>query len=193
MNTNTEEILAMDLSPRWYALQTYVGFEEAVKKILEQKISNLSLDKKILEVYIPTKTIVKVNKSGERKEKEEKIYPGYIYINMILDKEIGYLIQNTQYISRIAGTGDMAVALEDGYVDKIKKSIIDNNSGKNQQEQKIPFVVGDLVKVKTGPFKDMQGKICARNNEGKVNVLLTIFDRETEVELDVVEIDKVLE
>lgn len=193
-NIETQEILAMDLSPRWYAIQTYVGFEDAVKKILEQKISNLSLQSKILEIYIPTKTVSKTMKSGEKKEKEEKIYPGYIYLHTILDKEVGYLIQHTQYISRITGTGDMAVALEDGYVDKMKKNISDIAEGKTSPETKVNFTVGTLVRVKSGPFKEMQGNICYINTkEGKIHVLLTIFDRETEVEVEAHEVEKVID
>lgn len=180
------------LKPRWYIVQTYVGFEDAVKKTLEQKIQNLNLQNKILEIFIPTKKVVKLTAKNERKEKEEKVYPGYIYINMVLDRETGYIIQNTQYVSKIAGTGEHIVSLEEGYVENLKSQLI--HQGQTIESiGKIRYKVGDLVKVVDGPFKDMQGKISGMDPEqSRVNVLLTMFDRETNVELDVLQIKKVI-
>ena len=106
--------------PHWYVIQTYVGFELAAQRVLEQKIETLNLADKILEIYIPTRKIVKINPKGQKKEKDEIYHPGYIYLYMILDQETGYVVQNTQYVSRIPGTGDVVVALEEGTVEKIK-------------------------------------------------------------------------
>jgi transcription termination/antitermination protein NusG len=182
-----------NLQSKWYIIQTYVGFEDAVKKTLEQKIANVpNLSSKILEIFIPTKSIIKLNAKGERKEKIEKIYPGYIYIHMMMDREVAYIIQNTSYVSRITGTGEIMVALENGYVEKLKENLLLQSQNK-QTTTKIVFKIGDLVKVVEGPFKDMQGKVSGidpQNN--RINVLLTIFDRETDVELDVLEVKKVL-
>lgn len=178
---------------RWYIVQTYVGFEDVVKKMIEQKVSNLGLQKKVKEVYIPTKKVIKLNSKNERKEKEEKVYPGYIYVNMSLDKEVGYLIQNTQYVSKIAGTGNVAIPLDEGYVEKMKTDLAESEATK-QTKGKSTYQLGDLVKITEGPFKDMQGKISGIDPDGaRVNVLLTIFDRETDVELDVLEVKKVVE
>lgn len=185
-------ILGLDLETRWYIVQTYVGFEDVVKKVLEQKIQNLGLKSKVSEIFIPIKKVVKLNKKNERKEKEEKVYPGYIYINMILDKEVGYMIQNTQYVSKIAGTGNFAVPLEPGHVEKIKEDLKKGDDTKTTKT-KVEFKLGDLVKVIDGPFKDMQGKVSGIEPDGlRINVLLTIFDRETDVELDVLEVKKVI-
>jgi transcription termination/antitermination protein NusG len=188
---NNEE-LKLDLTPRWYILQTYVGFEDAVRRTIEAKIENSNLGDKLLELYIPLKKVVKLNKKGERTEKTEKIYPGYIYLKMILDKEIAYLIQNTQYVSRIAGTGDFAVALEEGYVERLKEKLAreDENAGKTTL---VNYKIGETIRVTDGPFKDMQGKISSIDSESsRVNVLLTIFDRETNVELDILEVQKIV-
>jgi transcriptional antiterminator NusG len=178
--------------PRWYIVQTYVGFEDAVKRTLEQKVQNLSLQNKILEIFVPTKKVVKLTSKNERREKEEKVYPGYIYLHMILDRETGYIIQNTQYVSKIAGTGEHIVALEEGYVENLKKQLI--NQGQTIESMgKVKYKIGDLVKVVEGPFKDMQGKVSGLDPEqSRVNVLLTMFDRETDVELDVLQVKKVV-
>jgi transcriptional antiterminator NusG len=184
--------VATDLRPRWYIVQTYVGFEDAVRKSLEQKIQNLGLQDKILELFIPTKTVLKLNRKGETQEKQEKVYPGYLYLHMVLDKEIGYIIQNTQYVSRIAGTGDFAVALEDGYVEKLKSQLL-QDSENLETSSNVVYKLGDLVKVIDGPFKDMQGKVSGLDPQNsRINVLLTIFERDTNVELDVLEVRKVI-
>jgi len=189
-NVTPEEIV--DVTPKWYIVQTYVGFEDAVKRLLDQKIDNLSLQDKILEMYVPTKKILKLTTKGERQEKTEKVYPGYIYLHMILDKETGYIIQNTQYVSRIAGTGDFAVALEDGYVDRLKEELLKDGENLGVKTQ-VTYKLNDLVKVIDGPFKDMQGKISGIDQvNSRITVLLTIFDRETEVDVDVLEIQKVI-
>jgi transcription termination/antitermination protein NusG len=175
---------------KWYVLQVYVGFEDAVRKNLELKIQNLAIQDKFQEIYIPTQKVFKLNTKGDRVEKLKKVYPGYIYINCLLDKDVGYMIQNTPYVSRITGTGDFAVPLEDGYVEKMKIKIAEDNE--NLASSTIgDYNIGDLVKVIDGPFKEMQGKICGIDTAtSRVNVLLTIFERESNVELDVLEIKK---
>ena len=175
---------------RWYVVQTYVGFEDTVKRMLEQKIANLSLQDKVLEIFVPTRKVIKLNTKNERIEKEEKVYPGYIYVHMLLTKETSYAVNNTQYVSKIAGTGDVVIPLEDGVVEELKKNLTKQlNDGK--KTVKNDFVIGDLVKVTEGPFKDMQGKISGMDTDkSRVNVMLTIFDRETDVELDVLTVEK---
>jgi transcription termination/antitermination protein NusG len=177
---------------RWYAIQVYVGFEDAVRKNLELKIQNLSIQDKLTEIYIPTKRVFKLSKKGERVEKLEKVYPGYIYLNCVLDKDVGYLIQNTQYVSRIAGTGDFAVPLDKGYIEKLKEKLALSDEAPMSATIS-DYHMGDLVKVIDGPFKEMQGKICGIDTiTSRVNVMLTIFERESNVELDVLEIQKAL-
>lgn len=191
-NNQNNEITNNDTNFKWYIVQTYVGFEEAVRKALELKIDNLGLQDRISEIYTPVRKVVKLNKKGERQEKIEKIYPGYIYLKMLLDKEIGYLIQNTNYVSRIAGTGDFAVALEDGYVEKLKEELM-RESEETQTTTATSYKLGDLVMVIDGPFKDMQGKVSGLDTmNSTVDVLLTMFERETMVTLDSLAIKKVL-
>jgi transcriptional antiterminator NusG len=187
---NIEE--TADLKPRWYIIQTYVGFEEAVKKSLELKIKSIGLQDKILEIFVPTKPIIKVNKKGEKQERQEKVYPGYIYIKMLLDKETGYVMQNTNYVSRITGTGDFAVPLEEGYVEKLKENLIQKSESIKNIDNTGNFALGDLVQVINGPFAEMQGKVTAiHEKESKLDVILTMFDRDTVVTLDVWEVKKI--
>jgi transcription termination/antitermination protein NusG len=177
-------------APHWYACQVNVNNEDAAKKILEQKVSNLQLEDKLLEVYVPNKKIAKLNKKGERVEKLEKIHPGYIYVRAVLTKEMAYIIQSSNMITRIALTGGVYAPLEDGYIERIKATIL------SQEKEEVTKVLtsvslGDNVKIVDGHFKDMSGKICSINEDGsRVEVLLNMFDRETMVELDVLEVEK---
>ncbi len=185
---NENNILSNEI--KWYIVQTYSGFEEAVKKNLELKIEKLSLQDKIREIYIPTRKVTKLSSKGERKEIIERIYPGYIYIKMLLDNQTGYVIQNTNYVSRLTGTGEIAVPLSDNYVEKLKASLLDQS--KTQKETKISnFKVGDLVRVTEGPFKDMPGKISqVDETNNTIDVWLTMFERETLVTLDILAVKK---
>jgi transcriptional antiterminator NusG len=112
---------------------------------------------------------------------------------MILNKETGYIIQNTNYISRITGTGEAAVPLEDGYVENLKEDLVQNSNKVKKQSSVENFNLGDLVQVIGGPFADMQGKVTAINEkDSKLDVILTMFDRDTVVTLDVWEVKKIL-
>ena len=178
--------------PHWYACQTNVNNEDAAKKILEQKITNLSLQDKLLEVYIPTKKTVKLNKKGVREEKYMKIHPGYLYVHAVLTKEVAYIIQSSNMITRIAITGGVYKPLEEGYIEKIKAGLVESNE-KVTIQAATDIKLGDLVNIVDGHFKHMQGKVCTISAEGnRIGVLLNIFDRETSVELDILEIEKVL-
>lgn len=191
IETAGDFILMDSGKPRWYVLQTYVGFEDAVRRILDQKIANLSLQEKIREIYIPTRKIIKLDSKGVRKEKEEKIYPGYIYINMTLDRETGYTLQNTPHVSRIAATGNVAVPLEEGYIENLKEKLRKESSDNKLASANIKYRVGDVVEVVDGPFKEMYGKISGLDPvNSKITVLLSIFERETEVIFDILEVRK---
>jgi transcription termination/antitermination protein NusG len=182
----------LESAPHWYIVQTYVGFEDVVKRVLGQKIANLGLDKKIIDIYIPTKKVIKFNTKKQAVQKDEKVYPGYLYIYMYYTKETAFLIQNTQYVSKIAGTGDTVIPLEDGYVEELKSNLLKSEES-GHKTLKINYILGDLVKVNDGPFQDMIGKISGIDTDNlRVNVLLNIFDRETDVELNVNEIEKVI-
>ena len=174
--------------PHWYVIQTYVGFELAAKKVLEQKIDTLNLTDKILEIYIPTRRILKINPKGQKKEKDEIYHPGYIYLYMILDQETGYVVQNTQYVSRIPGTGDVVVALEEGTVEKIK-NLLQAKAESGEATLITNYKIGTPVSIIQGPFKDHTGKICELDEDNaRVKVSISMFGRDTFVDLDLTEI-----
>lgn len=174
--------------PHWYVIQTYVGFELAAKKVLEQKIDTLNLTDKILEIYIPTRRILKINPKGQKKEKDEIYHPGYIYLYMILDQETGYVVQNTQYVSRIPGIGDVVVALEEGTVEKIK-NLLQAKAESGEATLITNYKIGTPVSVVQGPFKDHTGKICELDEDNaRVKVSISMFGRDTFVDLDLTEI-----
>ena len=176
---------------RWYACQVNVNNEDAAKKILDQKIANLGFEEKILEVYVPAKKVIKLNKKGEREEKLEKVHPGYIYINAILTREVAFVIQQSNMITRMPIIGGVYSPLDAGYIENIKLKIKEE-SKKDSIVAVNNLKLNDTIVVTDGPFNDMQGKICSINSEGtRIGVLLSIFDRETVVELDILEIKKV--
>lgn len=194
---DVQGIFAGNTEVKWYVLQVYVGFEDAVRKNLELKIKGLAIMEKFQEIYIPMKKVLKKRKVKNTDkynsvEKMEKVYPGYIYVKCLLDKEVGYILQNTSYISRITGTGDFAVPLEDGYVERLKDNLAKADETPVSSSIK-DYRIGDLIKVTDGPFKEMQGKVVGIDLiTSRVNVMLTIFERDSNVELDVLEIQKVL-
>ncbi len=184
--------LLISQDPHWYACQSNVNNEDAAKKILEQKIVNLALQEKLTEVYIPTKKVVKLNKKGIREEKFVKVHPGYLYVRAVLTKEIAYIIQSSSMITRIAVTGGVYKPLEDGYIERIKAELLESNEKVTVQAAS-DIKLGDLVNIVDGHFKHMQGKVSSVNAEGnRIGVLLNMFERETQVELDILEIEKVL-
>ncbi len=189
---DVQGLYSQNVIPMWYIIQVYVGFEDAVRKNFDLKLQNVpELKEKIKEIFIPTKKVIKINKKGEKIEKQVKIYPGYIYINCTLDKEIGYIVQNTPYVSKIAGTGDYAVPLEDGYIEKLKIKLLQDDELPTQTDF-ADYRIGTEVLIIDGPFKDMKGKICGLDAvNSRVSVLLTIFERESTVEIDFSEIKKI--
>jgi transcription termination/antitermination protein NusG len=182
--------LLIDQEPRWYTCQVNVNNEEAAKKILEQKIQNLGLEEKVLEVYVPMKKVYKLNKEGQRVEKLEKVHPGYLYINAILTKQIAYEVQSLNMITRIPTTGGVYAPLAEGFVQKIKENITEEEQSDTKKIQ-TSISLGDTVKVVNGHFNNMDGKVCGLDvDNARVSVLLNIFDRETVVDLDLLEVAK---
>lgn len=190
-NENDEVIVHDSNIPKWYVIQTYTGFEDAVARLIQQKVQTLSLQDKILEMYSPSKKVTEMDAKGNRKEKNKKVHPGYLYIYAILDREVGYAIQNTQYVSRIPGVGKSIIPLDDGYIENLKQKLADEEQATMGNLQ-LKLNLGDIVVVGPGhPFESMEGRICEIDTQGeKISVLLSIFDRETRVDLDILQVRK---
>lgn len=170
----------------WYVLHTYSGYEDAVAKNLKQRIESLGMEDKIFNVLVPKEKKIKI-KNGKRKTVEEKIYPGYVLVEMIVTDDSWYVVRNTPNVTGFVGAGTTPVPVSLPEIENLKKRI----QGEEPQ-YKIEVRSGDLVKITDGPFKDFDGKVSEVDNDrGKVKVLVNMFGRDTPVELDSLQIKKV--
>lgn len=170
----------------WYAIHTYAGYENAVARNLKQRIDSLGMENKIFNVIVPTEKVVKV-KGGKRVESEEKIYPGYILVEMIVTDDSWYVVRNTPRVTGFVGSGVYPVPLDKAEVESLFKRM---NS--DTMKHNIDLAVDDPVTIADGPFKDLEGKVSEVDAErGKVKVLVSMFGRETPVELDFLQVKKI--
>ncbi len=187
MNPNTIANLKQDGSGgrNWYAIHTYSGYENAVQKNLKQRTESLDISDRIFDVVVPTEKKIKV-KNGKRVEVEEKVYPGYILVDMIVDDYTWYVVRNTPRVTGFVGAGNTPVPLTPKEVEYLL--------GRMQNAEpvhELDYVVGELVTVSEGPFKEFEGKIDSIDlARGKLNVLVNMFGRETPVELDFLQVRK---
>ena len=170
----------------WYAIHTYAGYENAVMRNLKQRIESLGMDTKIFNVIVPIEKKIKI-KGGKRVEIEEKIYPGYVLVDMIVSEDSWYVVRNTPRVTGFVGAGVNPVPLDKSEVDflfgRMKSDTVKHN---------IDLALGESVIVTDGPFKDLEGKVSEVDNEkGKVKVLVSMFGRETPVELDFLQVKKI--
>jgi len=170
----------------WYALHTYSGYEEAVARNLKQRIESMGMEDKIFNVLVPIEKKIKI-KGGKRKVVEEKIYPGYVLVEMIVTDDSWYVVRNTPRVTGFIGSGTIPTPLSPEEIAELQKRM-----GVEEPKYKIDVAVGDPVKITDGPFKDMDGKISEIDEErGRVKVLVSMFGRETPVELDFLQIKKI--
>ncbi len=170
----------------WYAIHTYAGYENAVARNLKQRIESLGMEDKIFNVIVPTEKKIKI-KGGKRVEEEEKIYPGYVLVEMMVSDESWYVVRNTPRVTGFVGAGVSPVPLDPSEVASLFARMTNSET-----KHTIDLVSGDLVKVADGPFKDFEGKVSEVDTQrGKVKVLVSMFGRETPVELDFLQVKKV--
>jgi len=168
---------------RWYVIHTYSGYEHAVKKALEQRIETMGMQNHIFNVLVPTE---KVMKKGKLVEEEKRIFPGYVLVDMIVTDESWYVVRNTPNVTGFVGSGTVPVPVSGDEFKIIKRQI-----GQQEPVFKIDVNLGDAVVIRTGPFARYEGVINSVDDEkGKVKVLVSIFGRETPVELDFDQIQK---
>ncbi len=170
---------------KWYVIHIQTSYEQRVKQALEQRVKSLGVEDKIFDVVIPTREIVVVKK-GKKTKATEKVFPGYILVKMILNDDSWLVVRTTEGVTGFVGAGLKPTPISDKEVDAIMKFV--------EQEQpkfKAKFSVGEAVKITEGPFADFLGTIEAIDEQqGKVKVLVSIFDRETPVELDFLQVTK---
>ncbi len=185
-------------SARWYAVQVASGCENRVKQNLEQRIQTLDVANRILEVQIPETPILKHQKDGRPKELAEKVFPGYVLIKMIMDDEAWQVIKNTPNVINFVGAEQKRrygrgrghvkpMPLGHAEVERIFK-----HSQEQEPVRKIDMATGDKITVLSGPFKDFEGEVIEVSPErNKLKALLSIFGRDTPVELEVNQVQKI--
>jgi len=170
----------------WYVLHTYSGYEDAVARALKQRVESLGMEDKIFNVIVPKEKKIRI-KNGKRKQIEEKIYPGYVLVEMIVTDDSWYVVRNTPNVTGFVGAGTTPVPVETTEINNLKKRMEEE-----EPQYKIEVKVGELVKIIDGPFKDFDGKVSEIDQErGKVKVLVNMFGRDTPVELDSLQIKKI--
>jgi len=175
----------MNSERNWYAIHTYAGYEKAVERNLRQRIDSLGMDDRIFNVVIPTEKKIKI-KRGKRVEEEERIYPGYILVDMIVTDDSWYVVRNTPRVTGFVGSGVQPVPLEKAEVDFLFERM-----NRDTAKHAIDLLKGDTVKIVDGPFKELEGVVDTVDEEsGKVRVLVSMFGRETPVELDYLQVNK---
>jgi len=170
---------------RWYTIHTYAGYENAVERNLKQRIESLGMEEKIFDVIVPTEKKIRV-KGGKRIIEEEKIYPGYILVRMIVDDDSWFVVRNTPRVTGFVGAGNTPVPMEESEVSSLMKRMT-----AEAPKHRIDLMKEDPVVIADGPFKDLEGKVSEIDEDrGKVKVMVSMFGRETPVELDFLQIRK---
>lgn len=170
----------------WYVLHTYSGYEDSVAFNLKQRIESMGMEDKIFNVMVPKEKKIKI-KDGKRTTVEEKIFPGYVMVEMIVTDDSWYVVRNTPNVTGFVGSGTIPTPISEAEVASLQKRM-----GVEEPKYKIDVVAGDLVRIMDGPFKDYEGKASEIDEEkGKVKVLVSIFGRETPLELDFLQIKKI--
>lgn len=169
----------------WYVLHTYSGYEENVAQNLRQRIDSMDMEDKIFQVLVPKEKKIKI-KNGKRHIVEEKIFPGYVLVEMIVTDDSWYVVRNTPNVTGFVGSGTTPTPISS---DEVK--VLQSRMGVKEPKYKVDVQVGEGVKIVDGPFKDFDGKVNAVDNEkGKIKVLVSMFGRETPVELDFLQVKK---
>jgi len=172
-------------SAKWFVVHTYSGHENKVATTLKQRVDTMKLADKIFQIVVPTRNIVTV-KHGKKEEQKEKIFPGYILVRMFLDDMSWLAVRTTQGVTAFVGAGDKPTPISQKEVDAIMKFM-----EMEAPRYKTAFTVGEAVKITDGPFSDFLGTIESIDEEkGKLKILVSIFGRETPVELDFLQVTK---
>jgi transcriptional antiterminator NusG len=176
----------IDEGRNWYVIHTYAGYENAVARNLKQRIESLGMENKIFAVIVPTEKKIKI-KGSKRVEEEEKIYPGYILVDMIVTDDSWYVVRNTPRVTGFVGSGVYPVPIDSKEIESLFKRM-----NADTPKHNIDLDVDDQIQIVDGPFKDLEGKVSEVDEErGKVKVLVNMFGRETPVELDFLQIKKI--
>ncbi len=170
---------------KWYVVHTYSSYENKVKANLEQRVKSMGMQDQIFQVLIPTEKVLEV-KAGRRRYVQKKVFPGYVVVEMMLNNESWQVVRNTPGVTRFVGSGGKPVPLKESEIDSILKQM-----GKGEKAPKLDIEVGESVRIIVGPFTGYTGKVKEIDYEkSKLKVFLSIFGRETSVELGFNDVEK---
>jgi len=170
---------------QWYIVHTYSGYEERVKRSLEQRVKFMDAEDKVFQIEIPTEDEIEI-RGGQRRTVTRKIFPGYILVQMVMDDDGWNVVRNTPGVTGFVGSGNKPTPLAEEEVNTILKQMTEG-----LPQVKIGFRKGESVRVVDGPFTDFVGTVGEINmGKGKVKILLTLFGRETSVELDFLQVER---
>ncbi len=170
----------------WYVLHTYSGYEDNVARNLRQRIESMGMEDKIFQVLVPREKKIKI-KDGKRRVVEERLFPGYVLVEMVVTDDSWYVVRNTPNVTGFIGSGTIPTPVSE---DEVKRLFV--RIGEEEPTYKIDMKSGDTVKITDGPFKDFDGRIAEVNEaKGKIKVLVNMFGRETPIELDSLQAKKV--
>lgn len=177
----------LQLGRRWYAIHTYSGYEDAVAENLKRRVETMGMQDKIFDVIVPIEKKIKI-KNGKRRLVEEKIYPGYVLVEMIVTDDSWYVVRNTPSVTGLLGTGTTPSPIDEKTMQDLRKRM----STEEETSFSIDLQEGMPVKIGDGPFKGFEGKVIEVDGaRGKVKVLVSMFGRETPLELDFTQVKKV--
>jgi transcriptional antiterminator NusG len=169
----------------WYVVHSYSGYENKVKKNLEHRIESMNMQNKIFQVVVPTEEEIEI-REGHRRRTKKRVFPGYILVQMVLDEESWYVVRNTPGVTGFVSAGTKPAPLREEEADKIFKRM-----EAEAPKIKISFREGQTVRIIDGPFTDFVGTVDELDlDKGKVRVLLSLFGRETPVELDFLQVQR---
>jgi transcriptional antiterminator NusG len=171
--------------PAWYVIHCYSGMENKVRHNLEQRIETMGMKDKVFDVVVPTQEEIEV-RDGKRRTVERHIYPGYVLVNMFLDEESWFVVRNTPGVANLVGMGNMPTPLRPEEVAQILKRM-----EAEAPMVKVTYKVGERVRIVDGPFNDFRGVVSEIDMEKtKVRVMVSMFGRDTPVELDFLQVEK---
>ena len=175
-----------DSSRQWYAVHTYSGYEDKVEDSIRQRINAVDMADKIFEVMVPKEKQIEI-RNGKRKVVDRKIFQGYVLVEMKLTEETWYIVRNTPGVTGFVGSGTEPTPVSESEIKKIRKRM-----GVEEPKHQIDFVEGEVVSITDGPFKGFDGAISEIDTQkGKLKVMVSMFGRDTPVELDALQVKKV--
>jgi transcription termination/antitermination protein NusG len=171
--------------PHWYVVHAYSGHEDKVRNNLMKRVDSMDMHDRIFEVLVPTEDVIEI-KDGQRRHVAKRTFPGYILVNMIMSDESWYVVRNTPGVTSFVGSGNKPVPLQEKEIKSIQKQI-----KAEAPKVRVEYQVGENVRVIDGPFSDFHGKVDEINaDKGKLKVLVNMFGRETPVELDLLQVER---